>query len=375
MSISHGRAGTRRVMLISNSTWNLAHFRRPVIDALVAKGYEVLAAAPADRAAEELEALGVRLLPLTFRPGAISPLSDMRLARDLARLMRQVSPDVVLTFTIKPNIYGGFASRVTGIPTVPTISGIGSAMMGSGPMPIITRRLFAPALKKAPAIFFQNSEDRDLFVARGLANNSQVRLVPGSGIDPSHFAQLPLPADEPFTFLMIGRLLRDKGVVELAEASRILRAEGRQFRMIVLGSADADNPTAIASRLVDEWVAEGVLEHLDHRQDVRAVIAKAHCVILPSYREGLSRSLLEGASMGRPLIATDVPGCRDVVEDGINGFLCAPRSAAELAEAMRRMMDLDPAAREAMGAASRGLVENRFDQQLVADAYVRELHL
>jgi len=199
-----------------------------------------------------------------------------------------------------------------------------------------------------------------------------VRLLPGSGVDLDRFQPRPLPAG-PATFLFIGRLLGDKGVRELIEAGRIVRKSRGDVRLQLVGAIDEGNRTAVSRFELDRWINDGLVEYLGETEDVRPFIERATAVILPSYREGLPRSLLEGAAMGRPLIATDVPGCREVVEDGVNGFLCTVRDPYSLAKSMERLLTLSPDERGAMGVAARRMVEQRFSEQLVIDAYLDEL--
>lgn len=362
-----------KIMLSSNSAWNLANFRRPVIEALVAAGFEVVAVAPSDGEEYRLNAMGARFRPIHMRGAGTSALEDSRLLLDYISVLRAERPAMFLGFTAKPNIYGSLAARVTRVPVAATISGLGSAFLKGGLLGGLLLRLYRLALGGARAVFFQNPADRDLFIARRIARPDQARLVAGSGIDLVRFSPAPIEQDEEFCFLLIARLLLDKGIAEFVEAARIVRRRHPHARFQLLGGAADDNPSAVPQAELARWAAESIVEQLGVRDDVRPSIAAADCVVLPSYREGLPRSLLEGAAMARPLIASDVPGCRDVIEDGINGLLCEVRSAASLAAVMERMLAMTPAERSAMGAAGRRKVEAEFDQRLVADAYLAEI--
>ena len=370
-SINSGKS--RKILLSSNSAWNLANFRKPVIEALIAAGYEVVAVAPADGEEGRLEAMGARFRPIRMRGAGTSPVEDSRLLLDYIRLLRDERPAMFLGFTAKPNIYGSLAARLTNVPVTATISGLGSAFLKGGLLGGLLLRLYRLALGGARAIFFQNPADRDLFIARRIARPEQARLVAGSGINLAHFTPAPLNRERPFRFLLIGRLLLDKGIREYIEAARMVRARHPDVNFALLGGAADDNPSAVPQAELARWAAESIVEQLGVRDDVRPYIAASDCVVLPSYREGLPRSLLEGAAMARPLIASDVPGCRDVVDHGVNGLLCDVRSAASLAAAMERMITMSPAERAAMGAAGRRKVETEFDQRLVADAYLAEI--
>ena len=326
--------------------------------------------APQDSAADKrMHELAVERIPIEIDRAGLNPLADLRLFMRYRTLLKRLRPAAYLSYTIKPNIYGSFAAASLNIPALPNVSGLGTAFIRGGPLQAIVTRLYRVGFARAPVVFFQNAEDRSLFVSRRIVRQTQARVLPGSGVDLERFAPAPLHGG-PLTFLFIGRLLRDKGVVEFVEAARSLRSEHPEARFQLLGAVDEGNRTAIRQSEIDSWLAEGVVEQLATTDDVRPFIAAASAVVLPSYREGLPRSLLEAAAMARPLIAADVPGCRDVVEDGVNGYLCAVRDAASLAAAMRRFLRLPPGQRLAMGEAGRRRVQERFSEALVIRAYL-----
>ena len=363
-------AEPRRVVLGGNSSWNIVNFRSGLIRALQANGYEPVVVAPVDPAAERRMAeLEVERIVVAIERSGLNPFADLRLLLEYRRILNRLRPAAFLGFTIKPNIYGSLAARFARVPAIANISGLGTVFIRRGPLLGLVTRLYRLALSRAAVIFFQNPDDRALFVERGLVRERQTRLLPGSGIDLDRFAPAPLP-DGPVVFLFIGRLLGDKGVRELVEAARILRRSADRVRIQLLGPLDEGNRTAIRSAELEQWVSDGVIDHVGETEDVRPFIAKATAIVLPSYREGLPRSLLEGGAMARPLVATDVPGCREVVEDGVNGFLCRPRDPQSLAEAMRRIVDLTAGERSAMGMNSRRKVEQRFSETIVIDAYL-----
>lgn len=317
--------------------------------------------------------MGARFHPLPVAAASRNPFADLKLLGALTRLMRQNRPAAVLSFTIKPNIYATLAARLTGARALATISGLGSAFLAGGATGRLIDALYRLGLAKADAVFFQNADDRDLFLKRGLVRPGQVRRVAGSGIDLERFASGPLPGNVPLVFLFVGRLLRDKGVLELVEAARRLRAGGVDCEFRIVGECGVDNPSAVPISDVERWAADGIIRYLGPSDDVRAQIAQSDCVVLPSYREGVPRSLLEAAAMGRPLIATDVPGCREVVDHGRNGFLCNARSAESLAEAIKTMACLTATDRARMGRESRTKAEREFAVERVIAAYRSEL--
>ena len=313
--------------------------------------------------------LAVERIPIEVDRAGLNPLADLRLLMRYRKLLKRLRPAAYLSYTIKPNIYGSFAAASLGIPALPNVSGLGTAFIQGGGLQALVTRLYRLGFARAPVVFFQNEEDRNLFVSRRIVRQTQARALPGSGVDLEHFAPAPLPGGPP-TFLFIGRLLRDKGVVEFVEAARSLRSKHPEARFQLLGAVDEGNRTAVRQSEIDSWLTEGVVEQLGATDDVRPFIAAASAVVLPSYREGLPRSLLEAAAMARPLIAADVPGCRDVVEDGVNGYLCAVRNPGSLAAAMQCLLQLPPGQRLAMGEAGRRRVQERFSEALVIRAYL-----
>ncbi len=358
------------VIMTANAAWNVWNFRRAVASSLIADGHRVTVLAPPDDSITPLQALGCEFAPLSIDAKGINPARDLLLLARLARVFRSQRPDVVLSYTIKNNIYGALAARLSDTPFIPNVSGLGTAFLSGGMMRRVAEGLYRTSFKTTPVVFFQNEDDQDLFLHRRLVKKQQSHVLPGSGIDLGHFSAAPYPlADMPTTFLMIGRLLRDKGVLEYVEAARALKAEDPRLRFQLLGAADAANRSAISAQTVKSWQDEGVIEYLRAAEDVRPIIAATDCVVLPSYREGAPRTLIEAAAMARPIIATDVPGCRSVVERDVSGFLCQPRSAESLAAAMRRFLDAHHDVRVAMGRAGRKHMEQHFDEAFVVSAY------
>jgi glycosyltransferase involved in cell wall biosynthesis len=360
----------RTIVLSANSDWNIANFRQGLVRGLQSAGYRVVVIAPQDPAADRrMRDLDVERIPIEIDRAGLNPLADLRLLLKYRSLLQQLKPAAYLSYTIKPNIYGSFAAASLDIPAFPNVSGLGTAFIQGGGLQALVTRLYRIGFARAPVVFFQNQEDRSLFVDRGIVRSDQARVLPGSGVDLESFLPAPLP-DGPPIFLFIGRLLRDKGVMEYVEAARSVRRDLPGARFQLLGGVDEGNRTGVPRLQLDAWVAEGVIEYLGTTEDVRPFIAAASAVVLPSYREGLPRSLLEAAAMERPLIASDVPGCRDVVEDGVNGFLCSVRDPASLASAMKQLANLPHARHVAMGEAGRRRVQERFSEAFVVRAYL-----
>lgn len=364
---------SKTIVLSANSDWNIVNFRGGLIRALRTAGYEPVVIAPHDPSADRrMRELDVERIPIRIDRSGLNPWADLQLIGEYKRLLRRIRPVAYLGYTIKPNVYGCFAAASLGIPAIPNISGLGTAFIRSGPLQQIVKALYRVGFRRAPRVFFQNDEDRDLFVDRKIVRTDQARVLPGSGIDLDRFRPVPLPEGPPI-FLLIGRLLRDKGVVEFVEAARQLRTEMPDGRFQLLGPIDDGNRTSVSKAELQSWIAQGVIEYLGTTDDVRPFIAAASAVVLPSYREGMPRSLLEAAAMGRPLIATDVPGCREIVEEGRNGLLCVVKDARSLASAMRRFAGMSLEDRIAMGKAARRKVQEEFSEERVIRAYLDAL--
>lgn len=361
--------GRRTIVISANSFWNIANFRGGLIRALAGAGYRSIIAAP-DADADWARDAGAEAIAVAVDRSGLNPLTDAGTLLAFWKLLRRAKPAIFLGFTVKPNIYGSLAASMSGIPALPNISGLGTAFIRHGLLSRFVTLLYRFALGGAKIVFFQNPDDRDLFVARGIVSADRARLLPGSGVDLDRFAPAEQAGEGPPVFLMIGRVLGDKGVHEYVEAAGSLRAKYPAWRFQLLGPCDEGNRTAIPRHLLDQWVNDGVVEYLGEAADVRPHIVQASALVLPSYREGLPRSLLEGAAMARPLIATDVPGNRHLVDHQINGLLCEARNAASLAEAMEQFGLMSGERRADMGAAGRAKVEREFDEGLVVRAYL-----
>lgn len=358
-------------MISINAAWNVVNFRARLVRGLVAAGYEVIAVAPPDEHVERLRALGIDYVPIAMDKQGVSPLRDLGLFWSYWRILRRLGAGVFLGYTAKPNIYGSLAARAAGMEVINNVSGLGTAFIRGGWLRRVVETLYRLAFRASATIFFQNADDRALFLSRRIVGPERARLLPGSGIDLAHFQPAPPPTGSgPFRFLLVARMLRDKGVLEYVEAARRLRPRWPDVRFQLLGPVDAANRTAISRAMVEEWVREGSVEWLGAVDDVRPLLAAADCVVLPSYREGLPRTLLEAAATARPLIATDVPGCRDIVRDGVNGLLCAVADAGSLAAAMERMLEAGPDQRAAWGASARAIAEAEYSDEVVLARYL-----
>ncbi|MGB9024835.1 MAG: glycosyltransferase family 4 protein [Rhodomicrobium sp.] len=361
-------------MISINASWNIFNFRAGLVRGLNESGYEVVAAAPFDDYSARLPGLGCCHVALPMDSKGSSPIHDAILFLRYLRLLRRLRPDAFLGYTVKPNIYGSLAAHWLGIPVINNVSGLGTVFVRENWLTKLVKLLYRLALRSSNTVFFQNEEDRELFVRLGLVRPGRAMLLPGSGVDLHKFR--PQPASPPSgdatpSFLLIARLIWEKGVGEYVEAARLVKQRFPEARFQILGFLDVANRGAISKAQMDEWVKEGIIEYLGVTDDVRPAIAGASCVVLPSYYpEGTPRTLLEAAAMGKPLIATDMPGCRNAVSDGINGLLCAARDHKDLAQKLIDFLSLDPPAQERMGLASRRKAEVEFDEQIVVGRYL-----
>jgi len=360
-----------KVIIAINTAWNLVNFRIALIRAIQDEGFEVVAVSPFDAYAADLAAFGIRHVVMPMDNRGTNPIKDLMLFLRMLLLLMREKPAAYLGYTIKPNIYGSLAAQCLGIPVINNISGLGATFIKENLVTKLVKMLYRFALRKSSKVFFQNEDDCRLFVDAGLVSAEVADLLPGSGISLDHFSHKPLPASRTsFKFLLIARMLWDKGVGEYVLAAKSIRAMHPQAEFHVLGFVDVLNPQAISRTEMELWAAEGHIHYLGETKDVRPYIDKAHCVVLPSYREGTPRSLLEAAAMGRPLITTDVPGCREVVDHGINGYLCEVRNATDLAQQMLTLMAHADEVLHDMGRASRLKAERQFDERIVIEKYL-----
>jgi len=369
----------RRVLIVGGLAASLLNFRAPVIRALRQRRCRVFVAAPGPFSPElisSLGALGAEIRPIRMARAAVNPLADLRALLDLYRLMRDIRPDALLAYTAKPVIYSGYAARVARVAVrCAWITGLGFGFTqgesrGRTVLRYMLRLLYRSALRRYQTVLFQNSADAQLF--RGLAllpPRCHVEITAGSGVDTQMFSPVALPQSP--VFFMAARLLKDKGVYEYVAAAQIIRREYPQARFLLAGEPDP-NPSSVTRGELASWVKSGAVEYLGWVDDIRVPMARARVYVLPSYREGMPRSVLEAMAMGRPVISTHAPGCRDAVEDGHTGLLVPVADSAALSQAMIRLLE-NPSLAEAMGCAGRQRAVDRFDASVVGEQVARLL--
>lgn len=360
----------RTILLCCNSVFGMVNFRAGVIRHLIAQGARVVVVAPRDDYVSALVALGAQYQEWRLSGRGTHPFAEASAIRRLSQIYREVRPSVAFHFTVKPVIYGAIVARRLRVPFVSVLTGLGYAFINKNWVSAAAVLLYRYTLRWSLEVWLLNREDESALRRRGLLSDVRTRLLPGEGVDTRHFCPPDAaPQNSPIRFLLIARLLRDKGILEFVEAARILRSRSVNAHFVVLGQVDADSPTAIARSDVESWEREGLLSYLGVAKDVRPFIAAADCVVLPSYREGLPRTLLEASAMAKPVIATDVPGCRDVVVDGVTGYLCRVKDARDFADRMEQMVRAGPSARAEFGEQGRRFVSANFDERLVVEHY------
>ncbi len=368
-----------RLLYVINDLAFLISHRLPVALAAVEAGYEVHIAAPVDIASErELAGSGLHLHRLGMHRHKTNPVAEFRSFWEIYRTFRRLKPDIVHLVTIKPVLYGGIAARLARVPSVVSaISGLGYVFVGSSLRSRILGALVQPLYRfalghRTQRIVFQNDSDRMTIEGLGVDLSGKIEMIQGSGVDLA--AYLPVPEPEgPVTVMVPSRLLHDKGIVEFVEAARVLKRQGSPARFVLVGDAPEENPSSIDREVLDVWKAEGVVEFWGYRRNMPEVYAQSHIVVLPSYREGFPKVLIEAAACGRAVVTTDVPGCRDAIRADETGRLAPVRDSAALADAMRGLIE-DRQIRLKMGIAGRALAERAFSVEEVTRRHLGIYH-
>jgi glycosyltransferase involved in cell wall biosynthesis len=360
------------VTISANTSWYLYNFRASTIRRLLAEGFRVVCISPPDSYSHKLaDELGCQWLPLTMSNQGSNPIKDAALVYQFWHHYRRIKPVAALHFTIKNNVYGTWAARLLGVPAVNNVSGLGTAFIHKGLISNIVRLLYKTSQPFAHRVFCQNEEDFSHLIEMKLVAKEKLELLPGSGVDLERFnPSLKKVHAGPFRFLYAGRMLYDKGLAELVSAIHEINISGIQCKLWMSGFSDVDNISAISHQQLSQWGALPGIEWLGPSDTMEDVYAAVDCVVLPSYREGMPRSLLEAGAMGLPVVATNVPGCRNIVTEGFNGFLCEPGNEASLHKAMFKMLQASAKERHAMGVNGRSLVTQHYSERVVVDATI-----
>lgn len=354
----------KKILILANSSAGLYDFRNELIEKLLSE-YQVTVSLPDTVKTGELEAEGCKVVHTPINRRGVNPAEDFKLLRSYRRLLKEEKPDLVLTYTIKPNIYGGFCCGLMKIPYLVTVTGLGSTFQKRGLLLKMIVTMYRAGLKKAACVFFQNEENQKIFENYKIKGKS-ARLVKGSGVNLEHHTFEEYPEGEKVRFLYVGRMMREKGIEELLEAAGELHGESAEFEL--LGYCDEDYQDRL-----DACEKAGVIRQFGFDPQVHEHLKRASALVLPTWHEGMSNVLMEASATGRPVIATSISGCREVFEEGVTGFGCEAKNAGSLIEALKKFLQLSREERARMGRKAREKMEREFDRNQVVEAYYREI--
>ncbi len=362
-------ASNLKIIVAGLSTWYLYHYRLRLLRSLVSKGFQVLTLASADSYQKRIESHGVKHIKVDIVRTGINPLQEINLLHQFLKVYKKHKPDIVQHFTIKVIIYGSIAAKIVGVKHIyNAITGLGYSYSSNSIKRIILRTIINSlcrcSLKFSSHVYFQNEDDRNYFVRRRIVTRTNTCIIPGSGVDTSYYKPIAKRETDKITFILVSRMIKDKGIIEYVEAAHKLRKRYNNVEFLLLGPLDSKHPTSITQKQLRYWTKMGDVKYLGETNDVRYYLKSADVIVLPSYREGIPVSLIEGAAMGMPIITTDSTGCREVVEDGINGYLVPIKDSAKLASAMEKYI-ADPMLISSMGQASRDIAVRKFDSKHV----------
>ncbi|MDO9311053.1 MAG: glycosyltransferase family 4 protein [Nitrosomonas sp.] len=365
----------KTVAIVYNASENAYKIKQKLIFLLKENNYDVIVIAPFDRYSDKFSELGVTYFRLDMNRKGENPIEELLLIAKFVKVLKLAAPDVILNFTIKPNLYGSIAAAILSIPTICNVTGLGTVFIKSGYSLLFVKLLYKIAFKFSSKIFFQNIDDKNLFDNLKLVCPKKSELIPGDGVDIDLFSpSFPQSRfDEKVVFLFIGRILRDKGVMDFVGAAKLLIEKYGNVEFQILGGVDEGNATAISLEEVMQWQSAGIINYLEYTDDVRPFLANADVVVLPSYREGMPRTILEAAAMGKPVIVTDVPGCRHAVIHGETGYLCKVQDINSLADAMENMLNAGSDQRKLLGNNGRKMIVNEFDEKIVLKKYLETI--
>ena len=360
----------KKILVIGNDSNGMFLFRKTLLSELVRAGHEVTVLTPFDYNVNDIRALGTKAIETPMDRRSTNPVADINLLKSYRRIFKEEKPDFVITYTIKPNIYGGITARRMKIPYAVNITGLGTAFQNEGVLKRFVVKMYRAALKTAHTVFFENSECREVFLNNGICPANTSFILNGAGVDLTRFELAEYPLQDTVRFLFIGRIMKEKGVDELFEAMRRLYREKQNCELWMLGSCEEDYHSVI-----EKYSAEGWLTYYGHQQDVRPFIEQSHCFVLPSWHEGMANTNLECAAMGRPVITSNIHGCLEAVEDCVSGFLCDKQNADDLYRLMGKFVSLSYEQRKAMGRAGRERMERLFDRRVIVSQTLNQLDL
>lgn len=355
-----------KILILANYDEGLYKFRKELLEQLSKKS-RTYVVCPNGNYIERIKEIGCRYIQQEFDRRGTNPLADLKLLYQYIRIINRVKPDVVLTYTIKPNVYGGIACQLTQTPYIANVTGLGTSIENGGLLQFITTNLYKIGLRKANCVFFQNKSNRSKFRQMGIVKKRS-RLIPGSGVNLGYHTFEEYPSDPNIRFLFVGRIMQDKGINEAIVATKSVHDKYPYISLDIVGGCDEDY-----TKVLDEAERTGYIHYHGRQDDMHKFYKDCHCVVLPSYHEGMANVLLEGASTGRPVIASDIPGCRETFDEGSTGFACEPKDVNSLVNAMERFLALSPDQKRQMGIKGREKVKNEFDRSIVIKAYIAEI--
>jgi glycosyltransferase involved in cell wall biosynthesis len=357
-----------KILVLANFGMGLYNFRKELLEELINQNNEVYISLPRDEYVPKLKSLGCKFIETHLDRRGTNPIKDLKLLLHYINILKRIKPDVVLTYTVKPNVYGGLACRITKTPYITNITGLGTSVENKGLIQKITLLLYKAGLKKASCLFFQNKTNLKFFLNKNIANN-KTRLIPGSGVNLEQHTLEEYPMDdENIRFLFIGRMMKSKGIEELLQAVDIVKAEYPNTQFDLIGHCEEDYHQQLV-----ELNKLGMINYHGQQDDVHSFIKKSHATILPSYHEGTANVLLESASSGRPVLTSRVPGCKETFDEDVSGFGFEVRSVDSLVEAIIKFIKLPYEQKKAMGMAGRKKMENEYDRKIVINAYIDEI--
>lgn len=357
-----------RVLLIANDSAWVYNLRLEIIKKLISTGYEVSILTPFTSKVEELELERVKLYNSSLKRNGTNPVSDLKVLIEYCKTIQALKPDIVLSYTIKPNVYGGIACQLTKIPYLANVTGLGTAVENGGLMSLLTTSLYKIGLKNCNCIFFQNAENMDFFEKKKMRGKKK-RLIPGSGVNLERFQLLEYPEEDKIGLLYIGRILENKGIGEFLATAEYIKGKYSEVTFSIVGFFDETK----YEPLVEELVKKGIIQFHGQQSDVKPFLANCSALVLPSYHEGLSNVLLEASASGRPVLTTNVSGCKETFDEGSTGFGCEARSSDGLIEIVERFIQLPYEKKIEMGRKAREKVEKEFSRNIVIDAYMEEI--
>ncbi|HLY71841.1 MAG TPA: glycosyltransferase family 4 protein [Puia sp.] len=372
-----GNGNKKLIAFVSNSAWSVYNFRLDVIRDLYKSGYTILVIAPDDEFSHFLIEEGCQYVSVDFNNRSKNPFTDLHLYRELRSIYKKYRPDLIFHYVIKPNIYGSLAAAKFTLKSISVITGLGYSFAKKNWLYELTKSLYKKALKKTEEVWFLNNEDANIFISEKIVNIKRIKILPGEGVNTEFFSpdfNTSLPQKNDFTFLMSTRLLRSKGVSVYADAARILKQKNYRANFELIGFFEKHHPDSITEEELKKWQAEGLINYYGFARDVREYLINADCFVFPSfYNEGIPRCLMEAASMELPIITSFSRGCKEVVSDHLNGFVCNLNDPFDVADKMESMINLSAEQRENMGRHGRALVIKKFNVKQVIEEYQKTL--